>query len=78
MELREYLYIKRIRQVDACRELDMLPGTFGNILRGLACSEELAEYISNWTGGKVPAGLLKKKRILTERCRHCGNLTRKK
>ena len=78
MRLREYLYIERIRQVDASRSLGIAQSTLGNIVRGVACSDKMAKKISEWTEGKVSIETLRAGDIPRERCCKCGSLVKKK
>ena len=78
MNLKEYLYIERIRQVDASKRLGIGQSTLGNIVRGVACSEKMAKKISQWTSGKVSVDSLRSGSILRERCCKCGSLVPKK
>lgn len=78
MNLKDYLYENRIKQVDVCRELNILPGTLGNIVRGMTCGPQMAKKISEWTGGKVSAESLMTKGVIHRRCVHCGSLIKQK
>jgi hypothetical protein len=78
MNLKEYLYIERIKQVDAARRLGITPSTFGNIVRGVACSEKMAKKISDWTKGKVAIESLRAGSVPRVRCCKCGSLVKKK
>jgi hypothetical protein len=78
MNLREYLYENRIRQVDAARELKMLPGTLNNVIHGVKCGPGLAKKLSDWTKGVVSVEELLTRGTIRKRCRHCGSLVKVK
>lgn len=75
MELEQYLYINRIKQTDAAKELGLLRGTFNNIVKKrYKCREELALIISKWTGFEVPATSIMTPRKEVRKCSECGRL----
>lgn len=78
MELRDYIHVNRLRQIDCAGQLGVTPGCFGNIVRGMRCSLDLAKRISKWSKGEVPIDSIATRPKVFVRCESCGCLRKQK
>ena len=74
MNLKDYLWEKRLRQVDAAKQLGMTNTCFGSIYHGRFCSKNNAKKIAEWSENKVTVEELLRKGEPRQRCEHCNAL----